>query len=155
MIPNSTPASDIRIDAEGTWFYRGTEMIRRDIVRLFYQHLRQGSSGDWFINIGHQRYPVHVEDTAFVVWGLRWAERQDGEGECAYLLLSDESVEKLDPGTLRIGENNIPYCRVRNSGFEARFSRSSYYRLAERLQYDPNINGYVISLNGQTYRLTE
>jgi hypothetical protein len=35
----SISRSDIRIDAEGRWFYRDAEMIRRDIVRLFYQNL--------------------------------------------------------------------------------------------------------------------
>jgi hypothetical protein len=155
MVANSIPESDIRIDAEGVWSYRGAEMIRREIIRLFYQHLRQDDSGGCFIEIGQQRYPVYVEDTAFVVWALSWAENRDGEEECAYLLLSDESIEKLNPGTLRIAENNIPYCRVRNGGFEARFSRSSYYRLAERVQYDFIINAHVISLNGQTYRLSE
>ena len=148
-------ASDILIDAEGVWFYRGTEMIRRDIVRLFYQHLRQDASGACFIEIGRQRYPVEVEDTAFVVWRLRWTEGRDGEGECAYLLLSDDSIEKLDPATLRIGKNNIPYCRIRNGAFEARFSRSSYYTLTERVEYDSIRSTYVISVDGRTYRLSD
>ncbi len=130
-------------------------MIRRDIVRLFYQHLQQDASGACFIAIGHQRYPVHVEDAAFVVWGLRWAQESDGGGECAYILLSDESVEKLDPGTLRIGKNNIPYCRVKNGAFEARFSRSSYQALVERLQYDPSIDRFAIYLDGLPYPLSE
>jgi hypothetical protein len=59
------PESDIRIDADGVWFYRGTEMIRREIIDLFYQHLRQDESGHYVIEIGQQRYPVDVEDTAF------------------------------------------------------------------------------------------
>ena len=151
----SNSASDIRIDAEGVWFYRGTEMIRRDIVRVFYRHLRQDASGGCFIEIGRQRYPVEVEDTAFVVLGLRWTEERDGEGDCAYLLLSDDSIEKLDPVTLRIGKDNVPYCRIRNGAFEARFSRSSYYTLTERVEYDSIRSTYVISVDGRTYRLSD
>ncbi len=155
MMPRSALIGEISIDADGTWSYRGTEMIRRDIVCLFYQHLRRDASGAYFIGMGHQQYPVHVEDAAFVIRGLRWATGPDGSAECAYLLLSDDSVEKLDPCTLRIGKNNIPYCKVKLGAFEARFSRSSYQVLAERLQYDPGAGGYAISLNGQRYLLSE
>jgi len=155
MMADSIAASDIRINAEGLWFYRGTEMIRRDIVRLFYQHLRQDASGGCFIEIGRQRCQVDVEDTAFVVWGLRWVEARDGEAECAHLLLSDDGIEKLDPATLRIGKNNVPYCKIRNGAFEARFSRCSYCALAERVEYDSIRSTYAISLNGQTYGLSE
>ena len=155
MTANSMPSSDIRINAEGEWFHRGLEMTRRGVVRMFYKHLRQDASGGCFFEFGQERYSVHVEDTAFVVWGLRWAEARDGERECAYLLLSDDSIEKLDPGTLRIRKNNIPYCRVKNGAFEARFSRSSYYQLAERVQYNSVLNAYIISLDGQIYGLSE
>jgi uncharacterized protein len=146
MTSNSIPASDIRIDVEGFWSYRGTEMTRQDIIRLFYGHLGQDSSGAFFIEMGQQRYLVSVEDTAFVVRLLVWA-RRDGEGECAYLHLSDDSIEELNPHTLRIGKDNVPYCRIKSGRFEARFSRSSYYRLAERVQYDSEIHAYFISLN--------
>jgi hypothetical protein len=68
------PESDIRIDRDGVWFYRGMEMFRRDIVRLFYQHLQRNVSGHYFIEIGQQRCRLEVEDTAFVVWAVHWKE---------------------------------------------------------------------------------
>jgi len=58
------PVSDIRIDTEGVWSYKGMEMSRRDIVELFYRSLRRNESGRYFIEIGRQQYPVDVEDTA-------------------------------------------------------------------------------------------
>ncbi|MBN1569083.1 MAG: DUF1285 domain-containing protein [Acidobacteria bacterium] len=145
------PEGDIRIDADGLWFYRGTEMIRREIVDLFYRNLHQDESGRYFIEIGKQRYPVAVEDTAYVVWKIRWCIGRDKRKEYGSILLSDNTVEVLDPGTLRIGKDHIPYCRVKNRRFEARFSRPGYYQLAERLQYDPADDTYSISLNGRRY----
>jgi uncharacterized protein len=133
--------SDIRIDTNGVWYYRGNEMTRRDILTRFYQHLLHDESGSYFIELGPQRYQVDVEDTAFVVWAVLWAE-----GNEASLLLSDETIEELDPSTLRIGRDNILYCRVKNSRFDARFSRSSYYRLAERIEYDPQRDACFISM---------
>ena len=35
------PPSFIRIDKEGTWHYKGNEMFRKDIVKLFYEGLRR------------------------------------------------------------------------------------------------------------------
>jgi hypothetical protein len=153
MINASIPESDIQIDADGAWFYRGTKMIRQEIIALFYQHLRQDGSGCYFIEIGNQRRPVQVEDTAYVVWTLRWTGGGDAAEDCALLLLSDGSIEKLDPETLRIGRNHIPYCRVKNRKFEARFSRPGYYKLAERLHHDSANDAYFISLNGRQYQL--
>jgi hypothetical protein len=72
MMDTLVPESDIRIDAEGVWFYRGAEMTRREIITLFYQNLRQDDSGRYFIEIGPQQYPVDVEDTAYVVWSIDW-----------------------------------------------------------------------------------
>jgi len=139
------PISDIRIDKEGSWSYGGVAMSRQDIVALFYRHLRQDRSGRCFIEIGRQRYPVEVEDTAYVVWAFR----------IPCLLLSDGSVEQLDPGTLRIGRGNIPYCKVKKGRFEARFSRSGYYQLAAHMEYDPLRDAFFISLNGRPHYIPD
>jgi hypothetical protein len=139
--------SGIRIDREGLWSYKGNDIPRRDIVRLFYQNLRQDESGLYFIEIGSQRCSVEVEDTAFTVWAVH----RNQSDESIHLLLSDDSVEELDPGTLRIGHDNVPYCRVKNSGFDARFSRSSYYQLAEHIKYDPPRNAHYLTMRGQTH----
>ena len=147
------PESDIRIDTEGVWFYRGVEMTRHDITALFFQNLHQSKSGRYFIEKGKQRYPVDVEDTAYVVWNLRWHDNSDEANETASLLLSDNTMETLDPGTLRIERNHIPYCRIKSGRFEARFSRAAYYSLADRLAYDPSTGAYYISLNNHRYSL--
>lgn len=147
------PGSDIRIDSEGIWFYRDTRMTRQDIVDLFYKHLKQDASGKYSIEIGKQRCPVDVEDTAYVVWTLRWAGADAAE-DSALLHLSDGSTEKMDPGTLHIEKDHIPYCRIKDGRFKARFSRPAYYELAERLHYDPVKDLYFISLNNRTYALS-
>jgi uncharacterized protein len=145
------PMSDIRIDREGSWFYRGTEMFRQDIVGLFYQHLEQDYLG-YFIQIGEQRYRVDVEDTAYVVRAVYWTRSGD-KLESVRLLLSDNSVEELDPDTLKIGEENVLYCRVKAGRFDARFLRSSYYRFAEIIRFDPQPNSYFIELNERRHYL--
>jgi uncharacterized protein len=152
MIPS---AGEIRIDIDGLWFYRNMEMSRRDIVQLFYRRLMRDESGRYFIQMKGQSYPVEVEDTAYVVWALFWIDDRESGAECIHLLLSDDSIETLDPETLRIGRNEVPYCRVKNGSFDARFSRSSYNRLAERVRYDPQRGDYFILLRTRRYCIAE
>jgi uncharacterized protein len=143
--------SDIRIDREGVWFYRGTEMSRQDIIQLFYQHLLQDESG-YFIQMGGQHYPVDVEDTAYVVRVVYWI-KSGNELKGVRLLLSDNCIEELDPETLKIGKENVLYCRVKAGRFDARFSRPSYYRFAEIILFDPLQNSYSIELKGRLHYL--
>ncbi len=148
----SIPGSDIRIDTEGSWYYRETKMVRQEIIDLFYRNLCQDASGRYFIEIGGQRCRVEVEDTAHIIWALRWGKAGDAE-DSALLFLSDGSAEMFDPGTLRIGANHIPYCRIKGGLFEARFSRPAYYELAERLQHDPTDGSYFIRMRDRKYVL--
>ncbi len=140
-------SSDIRIDTEGMWYYRGAEMTRRDIVKLFYQHLRQDMPGQFSIQMRGQSYPVHVEDTAYVVWAVHRTEPGNEEGRIR-LFLSDDSTEDLDPDTLRVRTGNVLYCRVKEGRMDARFSRGSYYQIAEHIIYDPSRDACFVPLKG-------
>jgi len=143
--------SDLRIDREGKWFYGEREMSRQDIVALFYRHLIMDEFGSFFVEIREQSYPVEIEETAYVIWAV-YARGAAGTADGrTYLLLSDDSVEELDVATLRIGENNVPYCKVKNGGFDARFATSSYYQLAELVQYDESRDRYFLLVKGQIY----
>ena len=122
-------------------------MSRRDIIALFYKHLERDESHRYYIQIGRQRYPVNVEDTAYVVWTVRWS----GAEERFHLLLSDYSIESLDLTSLRIGQESVPYCKVKDGRFDARFSKSGYYQLADHIEHDPVRDAYFISITGRKY----
>jgi len=143
--------TDIRIDTEGLWFYRGLEMTRRDIVQFFYQNLAMDESGRHSIQIGRQIYPVEVEDTAYVVWNIRAIPGKGGSEDFIELVISDYSLERLNPATIRIDRNNIPYCSIRNGLYKARFCRPAYYQLAALLQHNPESDGFYLELNDCTY----
>ena len=144
---------DIRIDKDGVWYYRGAEMSRKDIVNLFYRHLKRDETGRYLIEIGNDRCYPDVEDTPFVIKAVYRSFSEEKGEDAIYLLMPDDQLEKLDPSTLRIGDDNVLYCHVAGISFEARFSRASYYQLAECIEQDPNNNLYYISLNGQSYYL--
>ena len=67
------------------------------------------------------------------------------------ILLNDDSCEKLEMNSLHIGRDNVLYCRVKEGKFTARFSRKSYYQLAEFIEQSENGNHYFINLNGEKY----
>ena len=144
------PECDILIDKEGTWYFRGAEMIRREIVNFFYENLKRDDTGRYLIELpgedGDHCY-VEVEDTAFVV---RAVQNADG-AEKIEMTLSDDSVETLEPATLRVGSDNVLYCTIKKGNFSARFSKAGYYQLAERIEYDENTDAYFLKLNEERY----
>ncbi len=140
-----TPCN-IRIDKEGVWYYKDVEMFRKEIVNLFYENLKRDELGRYIIEIENDRCYLDVEDAPFVVKMVRRSE-----GEALYILLNDQTEEKLDLSTLWIEKDNVLYCSVKNNNFYARFLRASYYQIASYIEYDKERNDYFISLDGCHY----
>jgi hypothetical protein len=150
-----SPLCQIRIDKEGVWYYKGAEMFRKEIVNFFYQNLRQDETGNYLIELEKDLCYLEVEDTAFVVRSVRQALSEKDGNTVFYLLLSDDTVDLLDPATLRIGKENVLYCTVKADRFEARFLRPAYYQLAGDIEYDEDRDKYFIPLNGERYYLKD
>ena len=140
---------EIKIDKEGIWHFRGAVMIRQDIVNYFYQHLKADGDG-YCIEIGDQRCSVEVEDVPFIIKSAELSHSQGGnDNEPSILLsLSDESTEMLNlDKSLRMGKDNVLYCRVKKDRFEARFSRPAYYQLCKYIDYDATGEAYALNLD--------
>ncbi len=60
-------SSDIKIDKDGIWYYRGAHMFRKDILCIFFENLKMDDCGQYFIELNEEIYYLDVEDTAFVV----------------------------------------------------------------------------------------
>jgi len=145
------PPSFIRIDKEGVWYYKGNEMFRKDIVKLFYQNLKRDEAGGYYIDLENDLASLEVEDTAYVVIAVSKLGSTAEGNERISVLLSDETLEDLDSESLRIGDQNILYCTVKADGHKARFLRSSYYQIAEFFDYDDVGDSYFLPLNGSRY----
>jgi len=149
---------DIRIDKEGTWYYRGAEMYRTDIVQYLYQYLKKDEKQDYYIEMSdYDRCRIDVEDTAFVVTSvekLNWDEGA-GKGEIIRIRLSDGSEEVLCLDSLSISTENVLYCDVKGNTFKARFSRKSYYQIIKDVEYDEKLETYYLKMNGHRYFIKE
>ena len=144
-------SSEIKIDKEGIWYYKGAHMFRKEILCVLFEHLKIDESGKYLIELDEERYYLDVEDTAFVVAAVYKNKLPDDGRDQLDVLLNDDSCEKLEMNSLYVGKDNVLYCWVKEGRFTARFSRKSYYQLAEFIEKSEIGNNYFINLNGEKY----
>ncbi len=145
----STGKSDIVVDEEGNWFFRGSPIVREDILQLFYDHLRLSPEGHYLIEWQGSVYPIEVADTPFVVGRVDAEGGEDFPHTLWLTLRHIPQPERLEPDTLFVGRAHVLYCVIRNGTVPARFSRPAYYQIVRWI--DENSGGYVLSLHGNTF----
>ena len=136
--------TEIKIDKEGTWYYKGAHMFRKEILCVFFEHLKIDECGKYLIELDEERCYLDVEDTAFVVGAVYKTQLPEDDRVQIEILLNDDSCEKLEMNSLHIGRDNVLYCRVKEGRFTARFSRNSYYQLAEFIEQSENGNIFLL-----------
>jgi uncharacterized protein len=153
MAENNFPPCMIYIDKEGRWFHQGAEMIHREFIRLFYQHMEVTPDGRYIINWRGECCQVEVEDAPYVIRRVVLREAGENKETCIVLYLNDDSREDLDPSGLYVGNKNVLYCMVRYGFFPARFDRAAYYQLAQHLEEEDG--RFYLPLNGGKYFISE
>ncbi len=141
--------SAIRIDRDGLWYFQGREIIRKEILSIFYDSLHLDEDG-YYVELKGEREYLEVEDTVFLVQG---AELIRDSEEIFLIRLNDGTQEQLDLDTLRITKENIPYCLVKKGQFPARFLRLPFYQVAQHAQHDEDTDEYFLLLNGKKFPL--
>jgi uncharacterized protein len=136
----------LRIDAEGTWYDDDVEVTHPGIVDNLRSNLRRDAEG-YFIQT-RVRVPVEVEDVPWVV------TRLERRGETLHAFLNDGTEEDVDPGTLRLGVRDVPYCAVKQGAFEARLSRAAAFQLLALAEYDARTGRGSLRLGGRVYALS-
>ncbi|WP_271408284.1 DUF1285 domain-containing protein [Pseudomonas sp. Q1-7] len=135
---------DMRIARDGTWFYLGTPIGRKPMVKLFSSVIRKDGE-DYFLVTPVEKVGIQVDDAPFVAVELR----VDGRGESQRLRfitnVEDEVVAgsahplrvELDPDT----QEPSPYVLVRGN-LEALIHRNVFYQLVE-LAVPHEVNGAI------------
>jgi uncharacterized protein len=133
-----------RIDREGAWHHEGVEVTHPGVLRNLYANLRADGETH-HLQVGPRRVPVQVDDAPFVV-----VRAEAGpEPEAVELHLSDGSQEPLDTSTLVLDRRGVPYCRVKDGRFRARFSVPAWLQLAGRVEDDPGSGEPTLILGGR------
>jgi hypothetical protein len=124
---------DMRIAADGTWFYMNSPIGRKPLVRLFASVLRRDADGRYYLVTPVEKVGIRVDDAPFTAIRMTVA----GEG-CNQTIRFETNVEdevSVDAAhPLRFAEEQgtgglKPYVLVRGR-LEALVSRALFYDLA-------------------------
>ena len=127
---------DMRIAADGTWFYLGTPIARPAMVRLFSTILRRDGARFVLVTPG-EKFGITVDDAPFVA--TRLERTGSGEDQSLNFCTNVEDWTEAGPDhTLRVVTDSgtgtpRPYVHVRG-GLEALVARSVFYELVELAQ---------------------
>jgi hypothetical protein len=137
----------IKFGKDGLWYSDDEVIPNQAIRRLFSRTLIVTPEGRARLELGEDKADVIIEDTPWVV------TRVDGDASTGFrVTLNDETIEPLDPASLRIGADNVLYCRVKSGLHEARFLRPAYYELTRHAETDAGGEA-VLHVAGRTIRI--
>lgn len=148
-MPEDIPPCHIRIDKEGNWYHQGLPIINKKIYIHLNQCLSKDTSGRYVLEMNGDKCVLEVEDTPFVVKGVS-LKTNPGKPSTLFIKLNDENEEELSTETLRVGKEDVLYCKVKERVYEARFLRAAYYQLAQFLQHDEK-GFYLLVEDKKTY----
>ena len=124
---------DMRIARDGTWFYLGTPIGRKGLVKLFSSIIRKDGD-DYFLVTPVEKVGITVEDAPFVA--IDFEAKGDGDDQTLTFLTHVDDVVTAGPDhPIRVtrdpetGEPS-PYILVR-ANLEALIDRKSFYRLVD------------------------
>ena len=141
-MPEDVPPCHIRIDKEGNWYYQDLPIINKKIYLYLNQSLALDPSGRYILSMDGEKCYLEVEDTPFVIQEVRLSS-DSGQSSPLVVKLNDGTEERLKADTLRVGHDNVLYCKVKEGLYEARLLRNAYYQLAEFLEQDGQ-NYYLV-----------
>jgi hypothetical protein len=124
---------DMRIARDGTWFYQGSPISRKPMVRLFSTVLRQDEDGRYYLVTPVEKLAIRVDDAPFLAVEMT----AHGAGEAQVLTFRTNVEDEVMAGPehpIRVavaadGEPS-PYVHVRDR-LEALIARAVFYDLVE------------------------
>jgi len=144
-LPSEWRLPRLRVDVDGDWLDDDVAITHAGILANLRSLLKRDAQG-YFIQT-RVRIPVEVEDVPFVV------SRIERRGETLHAFLNDGTEADVDPSSLRVGSDDVPYCAVKSDAFEARLSRAAAFQLLAMADYDEASGRGALRLGGREYPL--
>jgi hypothetical protein len=124
---------DMRIARDGTWFYRGTPINRKPLVKLFSTVLRR-ESGEYWLVTPVERGRILVDDAPFTAVEVT-ASGRGPDQELTFRTNLDDFVMAGPDHPIRVSYHResgepSPYVLVR-AGLEALILRAVFYHLVD------------------------
>ncbi|WP_425417390.1 DUF1285 domain-containing protein [Oricola indica] len=132
--PDNCGAIDMRIAADGTWFYLGTPIGRMPLVRLFSTVLRKDEDGKTYLVTPVEKIEITVDDAPFLAVEMH-VDNRGPEQVLTFRTNVGDVVEAGPDHSIRFeqeeGSDGLkPYLHVRGR-LEALVSRAVMYDLVE------------------------
>ena len=124
---------DMRIARDGTWWYLGTPMGRKELVKLFSSIIRKDGD-DYFLVTPVEKVGITVDDAPFVA--IDFDVTGDGEDQILTFTTHVDDVAIAGPDNpIRVARDPetgepSPYILIR-ANLEALIDRKSFYRLVD------------------------
>lgn len=123
---------DMEIRRDGTWFYEGTPIGRKPLVRLFSTILKL-EDGKYFLVTPVEKVGIRVVDAPFVAVDIN-ATGDDDAQSIAFTTNVGDTVVAGPDHAIRVARDESgepsPYVHIR-AGLEALIDRKSFYRLVD------------------------
>lgn len=147
---------DIRIGRDGTWFYHGSPIGRKPLVKLFSTVLQRDEHGDYWLITPVEKARITVDDAPFVAVELSATGHGEGQ-DLAFRTNLDEWVSAGPEHHIRVTVDPVsgepaPYVHVRG-GLEALIGRSVFYELVELGGQAPGSAAFGVWSGGKFFPL--
>ncbi len=133
------------IDAEGHLWHDGSEFEDPGLLKFFMKKLERLPDGKMRVMCQGETCLFETEDVPYVIQGI------EPKPSGIELTFPGNYRETLDPTTLRVGKDNVLYCKVRDGLFDARFNRKAYWDLAKQVDVDPMDHRYYFQWKDRRY----
>jgi hypothetical protein len=134
LLPNLNVCGDIglKIARDGTWYYQGSPIGRKPLVKLFSTVLRREDDGFYLVT-PVEKVPIEVEGEPFI--GVEMTCEGEGRDQKLSFRTNVDDVVVAGPEhaigfRAEPGGGHVPYVEVRN-GLRAQLARPVYYELTE------------------------
>ena len=132
--PESCPDFPFRIARDGTWYYHGSPIERKELCKLFSTVLRRDAKGNFYLVTPGEQGRIEVEDAPFTAVEVIVS----GEGRDRTVVFRTNLDQMVTAGAdhpIRVVENTetgepSPYVMVRD-GLEALILRPQFYELVD------------------------
>ncbi|MEX0694851.1 MAG: DUF1285 domain-containing protein [Rhodospirillales bacterium] len=127
---------DMRIDADGVWFYHGSPITRKKLVRLFSTVVRRDEAGAYWLITPAEMARITVDDAPFLV--VEMLETNDNGVSCLKFRTNVDTWVTADAAhPIRVvtdpdSAEPRPYIRMADDGTEARINRAVFYELVNK-----------------------
>ena len=125
---------EIQIDREGLWFYHGSPIGRKELIKLFASVLSMDENGRYWLTTPAEKGEILVEDVPFQAVEMNVYEKNKQQ-ILSFRTNIDETIIADIDHPIRIDNNPetgepSPYIMVRDR-LEARLTRAVFYQMVD------------------------